>query len=332
MPAGPSEVLVIADESARPEFVAADLLAQAEHSEDAQVVLVTDLARTRRGLHRRGRAPDGQSAAARHHRALDGREPRAARAGPRHRARGQQPLRSRTPDPPGRRAARLARSACETPARCSSARGPPRPWATTAAAPTTCCPPTAMPAPTAGSAVADFVKRMTVQEVTPAGLADLGRTARTLARLESLDAHAPRGHRATRGHRTGVAGVNPILALARPDILELQPYQHAAWDPSLERMHANEMPWRAEGDDSAAGLNRYPEPQPHALVERMATLYDVPTRQRARGPRQRRGHRPAGARLLPGRRGQRGDHAADLRLLQGCGAHPGCRASSRCRC
>ncbi|HEU4603086.1 MAG TPA: histidinol dehydrogenase, partial [Steroidobacteraceae bacterium] len=41
MPAGPSEVLVIADESARPEFVAADLLAQAEHSGDAQVVLLT---------------------------------------------------------------------------------------------------------------------------------------------------------------------------------------------------------------------------------------------------------------------------------------------------
>ena len=41
MPAGPSEVLVIADESARPAFVAADLLAQAEHSVDAQVLLVT---------------------------------------------------------------------------------------------------------------------------------------------------------------------------------------------------------------------------------------------------------------------------------------------------
>jgi histidinol dehydrogenase len=41
-----------------------------------------------------------------------------------------------------------------------------------------------------GLGVADFVKRITVQEVTPAGLADLGRTARTLAELESLDAHA----------------------------------------------------------------------------------------------------------------------------------------------
>lgn len=41
MPAGPSEVLVIADETCRPEFVAADLLAQAEHGIDSQAILVT---------------------------------------------------------------------------------------------------------------------------------------------------------------------------------------------------------------------------------------------------------------------------------------------------
>lgn len=40
MPAGPSEVLVIADATATPAFVAADLLSQAEHGEDSQVVLV----------------------------------------------------------------------------------------------------------------------------------------------------------------------------------------------------------------------------------------------------------------------------------------------------
>ena len=40
MPAGPSEVLVIADESCEPDFVAADLLSQAEHGPDSQVVLV----------------------------------------------------------------------------------------------------------------------------------------------------------------------------------------------------------------------------------------------------------------------------------------------------
>lgn len=42
MPAGPSEVLVIADSQADPAFVAADLLAQAEHGNDSQVLLVTD--------------------------------------------------------------------------------------------------------------------------------------------------------------------------------------------------------------------------------------------------------------------------------------------------
>jgi histidinol dehydrogenase len=41
MPAGPSEVLVIADKNANPEFVAADLLSQAEHGPDSQVLLLT---------------------------------------------------------------------------------------------------------------------------------------------------------------------------------------------------------------------------------------------------------------------------------------------------
>jgi histidinol dehydrogenase len=42
MPAGPSELLVIADEFAEPSFIAADLLSQAEHGEDSQVVLVVN--------------------------------------------------------------------------------------------------------------------------------------------------------------------------------------------------------------------------------------------------------------------------------------------------
>jgi histidinol-phosphate aminotransferase len=69
--------------------------------------------------------------------------------------------------------------------------------------------------------------------------------------------------------------MNKILQLARPDILTLQPYQHAAWQPTLDRMHANEMPWRASHDASAAGLNRYPEPQPRELIEHLANLYGV---------------------------------------------------------
>jgi histidinol dehydrogenase len=50
LPAGPSEVLVIADESANPKFVAADLLAQAEHDTIAQVILVTTSAALARAV------------------------------------------------------------------------------------------------------------------------------------------------------------------------------------------------------------------------------------------------------------------------------------------
>ena len=41
MPAGPSELLVVADETANADFVASDLLSQAEHGTDSQVILVS---------------------------------------------------------------------------------------------------------------------------------------------------------------------------------------------------------------------------------------------------------------------------------------------------
>src|ERR1700732_2782627 len=70
--------------------------------------------------------------------------------------------------------------------------------------------------------------------------------------------------------------MNPVLSLARPEILTLKPYSHAAWLPTLTRLHANEAPWRPSGDRTGLGLNRYPEPQPAALIERLAALYGVP--------------------------------------------------------
>jgi histidinol-phosphate aminotransferase len=70
--------------------------------------------------------------------------------------------------------------------------------------------------------------------------------------------------------------MNAALELARPEIVSLKPYSHAAWLPHLTRLHANEAPWRPSGDVSRAGLNRYPEPQPKELIERLASLYQVP--------------------------------------------------------
>jgi histidinol-phosphate aminotransferase len=69
--------------------------------------------------------------------------------------------------------------------------------------------------------------------------------------------------------------VSWVTQLARPDIVALKPYEYASWEPKLERLHANELPWRSFADESLAGLNRYPEPQPRELVERLTALYDV---------------------------------------------------------
>ena len=65
MPAGPSEVLVIADAAADPRFVAADLLSQAEHGPDSQVILVTDSAAQREAVLDAVRDAGGRTAAPR---------------------------------------------------------------------------------------------------------------------------------------------------------------------------------------------------------------------------------------------------------------------------
>src|SRR5579863_2355176 len=71
--------------------------------------------------------------------------------------------------------------------------------------------------------------------------------------------------------------MSAAVSLARPEIVTLKPYAHAAWRPLLTRLHANEAPWRPAGDATAAGLNRYPEPQPAALLERLASVYGIPS-------------------------------------------------------
>jgi histidinol dehydrogenase len=189
MPAGPSEVLVVADDAARPEFVAADLLAQAEHSADAQVLLVTtsrelatacnaEVRRQMADLPRRAitersigesrilLVPDLDTALevsnryAPEHLILQVEDPRAWLG--RVRNAGSVFLGAWTPETMG--------DYCSGTNHVLPTYGHARAYS--------------------GLGVADFVKRITVQEVTPAGLADLGRTARTLAELESLQAHA----------------------------------------------------------------------------------------------------------------------------------------------
>jgi histidinol-phosphate aminotransferase len=63
--------------------------------------------------------------------------------------------------------------------------------------------------------------------------------------------------------------------LVRPEVRALDPYRSAQFEAGLVRLNANETPWRPPGDDSADGLNRYPEPYPFTLTARLATHYGV---------------------------------------------------------
>jgi histidinol dehydrogenase len=189
LPAGPSEVLVLADDSARAEFVAADLLAQAEHSSDAQVVLVTtsktlaqlvvselnvQMARLSRGHtlsqaieHARlivvpdlGTAIAVSNRYAPEHLILQIREPRAVV--PEIKNAGSIFVGPYTPETMG--------DYCTGANHVLPTYGFARAFS--------------------GLSLADFMKRMTVQELSADGLRDLGPTAVTIANLEGLDAHA----------------------------------------------------------------------------------------------------------------------------------------------
>jgi len=189
MPAGPSEVLVIADGAASATFVAADLLAQAEHDVRAQAILVTDSAelatavagefeRQRRTLSRGSIL--SQSAAncrtilvsdiasavavsndyAPEHLIVQTRDPRALLDGILNA--GSVFLGAWSPESMG--------DYCSGTNHVLPTYGYARAYS--------------------GLSITDFQKRMTVQELTADGLRNLGPVAETLANLEGLDAHA----------------------------------------------------------------------------------------------------------------------------------------------
>jgi histidinol dehydrogenase len=189
LPAGPSEVLVIADASSRPRFLAADLLAQAEHDPRAHVMLVCtsqeivqqtlgEVERQMSTLARRevaalalrqsrvvlvddlASAIEVANAYAPEHLMICVQNARAWL--PQVRAAGSVFLGPWTPEPLG--------DYCSGPNHVLPTYGYARAYS--------------------GLSLADFGRRMTVQEASPEALKDLGPVAQTLAGLEGLGAHA----------------------------------------------------------------------------------------------------------------------------------------------
>ncbi len=69
--------------------------------------------------------------------------------------------------------------------------------------------------------------------------------------------------------------MSAILNLVRPEIRELRPYVAAQFEAGMLRLNANETPWPPPGDQSANGLNRYPEVRPVKLTRRLADHYGL---------------------------------------------------------
>lgn len=189
MPAGPSEVLVIADADADPRFVAADLLSQAEHGADSQVLLLTDaptLAQavgeeierqlpllSREAIARRAleascvvcmdslaRAVEVSNAYAPEHLILNVTDPRTLLD--RVESAGSVFLGAWSPESVG--------DYCSGTNHVLPTYGHARAWS--------------------GVSVASFMKQLTVQTLSADGLRGIGECAMTLAQAEGLDAHA----------------------------------------------------------------------------------------------------------------------------------------------
>ncbi|HKU13125.1 MAG TPA: histidinol dehydrogenase [Steroidobacteraceae bacterium] len=193
LPAGPSEVLVIADPAARAEFVAADLLAQAEHSVDAQAILVTTsstlaaatAAQIETQMQRLGRA-DTLRKSIEHARllvvdSLDTAIELSNDYAPEHLILQVAEARSWLPRVRNAGSVFLGAWTPETLGDYCSGTNHVLPTYGFARA-------------YSGLSLHDFQKRMTVQELTADGLRGLGPTAITLAALEGLDAHANAVH------------------------------------------------------------------------------------------------------------------------------------------
>lgn len=188
MPAGPSEVLVIADSGANPVFVAADLLSQAEHGPDSQVVLVTPdetLAKrvteeTNKQLALLSRKEIARQALAASRiiiaRDLDTCVAISNQYGPEHLI-----IQTRDPD--------ALLPAIDSAGSVFLGDWSPESAGDYASGTNHVLPTYGYTSTYSSLGLADFMKRMTVQKLTPAGLAGLAHAVETLAAAELLTAH-----------------------------------------------------------------------------------------------------------------------------------------------
>ncbi len=283
MPAGPSEVLVIADSDANSEIVAADLLSQAEHGPDSQVVLLSDcatlIAQVRAALDRQlaalGRSEIAQ-ASLKHSRLILTADINQAiqvsnQYAPEHLILNVRNARQYLSQVRNAGSVFLGALTPESTGDYNAGTNHVLPTYGHARA-------------YSGVSVQSFVKLITVQTLSAQGLSAIGPEAITFARAEGLEAHAQAVQKRlelieSKQFSLPSESKASVLALARAEFLGFKGYSSARMEASTGAtfLNANESPWPPGPDRmDASPLNRYPEPQPEQLVQRLAEIYGVP--------------------------------------------------------
>ncbi|MET4073213.1 histidinol dehydrogenase [Hymenobacter sp. UYCo722] len=282
MPAGPSEVLVIADASANPVFVAADLLSQAEHGPDSQVVVLSDSQQVLESV---------QAEVARQLETLPRREV-AALALDNSRA-------ILLPDAAAMMAFSnqyapehliLATDNAEALAAQVTNAGSvfmghltPEAVGDYASGTNHTLPTSGYARQYSGVSLDSFVKKITFQRLSPAGLQALGPVVETMAEAEGLVAHA----RAVTLRLTTLAAdntaaphdsastANPYAGLVRPSVERMQAYSSARDEfegLAAVMLDANENSLGSVGPDD---FSRYPDPHQRAIKADLAKIKGI---------------------------------------------------------
>ncbi|MBR1981868.1 MAG: histidinol dehydrogenase [Akkermansia sp.] len=273
MPAGPSEVEVLADSSCVPAFVAADLLSQAEHGPDSQAMLVTTDAAVAEAV----AAEVEQQLAALPRKEIAARSIANSRIivladkqacidftnayGPEHLIIAMEGADAVAAETLNAGSIFLGNYSCESAGDYASGTNHTLPTMGCVRAYSSLC-------------IDSFQRKMTLQTLTAEGIRSIGRTVELMARAEHLDAHA----RAMTLRMQAVSALQQeeqgtgIARLVRPNILKLKPYSSARDEYAGKAAHvfldANESPHNAPN-------NRYPDPLQWELKLKIAAYKGV---------------------------------------------------------
>ncbi len=273
MPAGPSEVLVLADRTCVPSFAAADLLSQAEHGPDSQAMLVTtdaDVAQAvaaevekqlaelpRREIAAKSIANSRIIVLADKQDCIDFTNAYA----PEHLIIAMEDADAVADRTVNAGSVFLGNYSCESAGDYASGTNHTLPTMGCVRAYSSLC-------------LDSFLRKLTLQKLTPQGIRSIGRAVECMAEAERLDAHA----RAMTLRMQSVAALpledegTGIARLVRPNILKLKPYSSARDEYAGKAAHvfldANECPHNAPN-------NRYPDPLQWELKQKIAAYRGV---------------------------------------------------------